>query len=349
MNLTKDKKKGTWYVQFYYTDWQGNRKKKFKRGFKTKSEAQEWAMNFLQRQKGDTSLTFGQFIDEYYEDMEKRLKGNTMKTKKYIIEFKIRPFFANKVLSEITPLDIRKWQNELLGKGYKQTYLKTVNNQLSAMFNYAVNFRGLPSNPCRKAGSIGKGRAEEMKFWTLDEYKVFIEGAKDKEVSYIAFQMLYWSGMRIGELLALTYKDVDLETRRININKSFQRIDGKDVISTPKTEKSKRQIKIPKFLGDDLEEYFNSLYGIMPTDRIFSFTKSYLTHEMERIVKKTGVKKIRLHDLRHSHASLLINKGCSPLEVKERLGHEKIETTLNTYSHLYPDSQDKLVDMLEDL
>ena len=112
MNLTKDKKKGTWYVQFYYTDWQGNRKKKFKRGFKTKSEAQEWAMNFLQRQKGDTSLTFGQFIDEYYEDMEKRLKGNTMKTKKYIIEFKIRPFFANKVLSEITPLDIRKWQNE---------------------------------------------------------------------------------------------------------------------------------------------------------------------------------------------------------------------------------------------
>lgn len=349
MNLTKDKKKGTWYVQFYYTDWQGNRKKKFKRGFKTKSEAQEWAMNFLQRQKGDTSLTFGQFIDEYYEDMEKRLKGNTMKTKKYIIEFKIRPFFANKVLSEITPLDIRKWQNELLGKGYKQTYLKTVNNQLSAMFNYAVNFRGLPSNPCRKAGSIGKGRAEEMKFWTLDEYKVFIEGAKDKEVSYIAFQMLYWTEMRIGELLALTYKDVDLETRRIDINKSFQRIDGKDVISTPKTEKSKRQIKIPKFLRDDLEVYFNSLYGIMPTDRIFSFTKSYLTHEMERIVKKTGVKKIRLHDLRHSHASLLINKGCSPLEVKERLGHEKIETTLNTYSHLYPDSQDKLVDMLEDL
>lgn len=349
MNLTKDKKKGTWYVQFYYTDWQGIRKKKFKRGFKTKSEAQEWAMNFLQKQKCDTSLTFGQFIDEYYEDMEKRLKDNTMKTKKYIIEYKIRPYFQNKLLSEITPLDIRKWQNELLGKGYKQTYLKTVNNQLSAMFNYAVNFRGLPSNPCRKAGSIGKGRAEEMKFWTLDEYKVFIEGTKDKEVSYIAFQMLYWTGMRIGEPLALTYKDVDLETRRIDINKSFQRIDGKDVISTPKTEKSKRQIKIPKFLRDDLEVYFNSLYGIMPTDRIFSFTKSYLTHEMERIVKKTGVKKIRLHDLRHSHASLLINKGCSPLEVKERLGHEKIETTLNTYSHLYPDSQDKLVDMLEDL
>ena len=188
-----------------------------------------------------------------------------------------------------------------------------------------------------------------MKFWTKEQYLKFAEAMMDKPRSYYAFEMLYWTGMRIGELLALTYKDIDLETRRIDINKSFQRIDGKDVISTPKTEKSKRQIKIPKFLRDDLEEYFNSLYGIMPTDRIFSFTKSYLTHEMERIVKKTGVKKIRLHDLRHSHASLLINKGCSPLEVKERLGHEKIETTLNTYSHLYPDSQDKLVDMLEDL
>ena len=125
------------------------------------------------------------------------------------------------------------------------------------MFNYAVNFRGLPSNPCRKAGTIGKSKADEMKFWTLDEYKIFIEGAKDKKMSYMAFQMLYWTGMRIGELLALTYMDVNLETRRIDINKSFQRIDGEDVISTPKTEKSKRQIMIPRFLRDELKDYFS--------------------------------------------------------------------------------------------
>ena len=349
MNFTKDKKKGTWYVQFYFTDWQGARKKKLKRGFKTKGEAQEWAMNFLQKQQGDASIMFSQFIDEYLEDMGKRLKPNTLRTKLYIINLKIRPYFENKALNEITPLDVRKWQNELMSQGYKATYLKTVNNQLSSLFNYAVNFRGLPSNPCRKAGPMGKSKADEMLFWTLDEYKQFIKFAKDKEQAYMAFQMLYWTGMRIGELLALTYNDIDLVNRRVDINKSFQRIDGKDVITTPKTEKSKRNIMIPRFLAAEINEYFSRLYGVMPTDRIFPFTKSFLTHEMDRVTKKSGVKKIRLHDLRHSHASLLINKGCSPHEVKESLGHEKMETTLNTYSHLYPDSQDKLVDMLEDL
>ena len=236
MNLAKDKERGTWYVQFYYTDWQGTRKKKFKRGFKTKAEAQTWAMDFLRKQHGDDNITFGQFIDEYYEDMSKRLKENTFRGKKYIIELKIRPYFGNKILSAITPRDIRKWQNELIGKGYKQTYLKTINNQLSALFNHAVNFRGLQTNPCRKAGSMGKSKADDVNFWTLDEYKQFIEGTKDQDDLFIAFETLYWTGMRVGEFLALTIEDIDLENRRIDINKSFQRINGRDVITSPKTE-----------------------------------------------------------------------------------------------------------------
>ena len=349
MNLAKDKERGTWYVQFYYTDWQGTRKKKFKRGFKTKAEAQTWAMDFLRKQHGDDNITFGQFIDEYYEDMSKRLKENTFRGKKYIIELKIRPYFGNKILSEITPRDIRKWQNELMGLGYKQTYLKTINNQLSALFNHAVNFRGLQNNPCRKAGSMGKAKADDVNFWTLDEYKQFIEGTKDQDDLFIAFETLYWTGMRVGEFLALTIEDIDLENRRIDINKSFQRINGRDVITSPKTEKSKRNIMIPTFLAEELEDYIYHSYGLGPTDRLFPFTKNRLDHQIGKIIKKTGVKKIRLHELRHSHASLLINKGCSPLEVKERLGHEKIQTTIDTYSHLYPDSQEKLVDLLEDL
>lgn len=347
MNLTKDKKKGTWYVQFYYTDWQGNRKKKFKRGFKTKSEAQEWAMNFLQRQKGDTSLTFGQFIDEYYEDMEKRLKGNTMKTKKYIIEFKIRPFFANKVLSEITPLDIRKWQNELLDKGYKQTYLKTVNNQLSAMFNYAVNFRGLPSNPCRKAGTIGKSKADEMKFWTLDEYKIFIEGAKDKEMSYMAFQMLYWTGMRIGELLALTPADFDFENNTMRINKNYQKVKGREIITSPKTKKSNRVVKIPQFLADEIKDYMKCFYDLKPDQRLFFKSKGYLGHEITRGSKKAGIKRINIHALRHSHISLLMDRGFSALDIAERVGHEAISITYK-YAHMYPNKQDEMARKLEE-
>ena len=161
------------------------------------------------------------------------------------------------------------------------------------------------------------------------------------------FMLLYWTGMRIGELLALTYEDIDLEKRIISISKSYQRLDGKDVITPPKTPKSNRKITIPPFLAEELKEYCSHLYGIMPNERMFRFTKSYMEHEIVRGIKETGVKRIRIHDLRHSHASLLVELGFQPLAIAERLGHEKIETTLNTYSHLYPNKQAELADRLE--
>ena len=147
--------------------------------------------------------------------------------------------------------------------------------------------------------------------------------------------------------MALTYNDIDLEKRTVSINKSYQRFNERDVITPPKTPKSNRIVNIPKFLTEELKEYISRLYGLMPDDRMFQFTKAFLEHEMIRGVKNTGVKKIRLHDLRHSHASLLIEMGFTPLAIAERLGHEKIETTLNTYSHLYPNKQSQLADELD--
>ncbi|KAF5033434.1 putative prophage phiRv2 integrase [anaerobic digester metagenome] len=152
--------------------------------------------------------------------------------------------------------------------------------------------------------------------------------------------------MRIGELLALTLKDIDFEKRTISITKSYQRFNSKDVITPPKTPKSKRTINIPKFLAADLQDYVNSLYGIEDADRLFPFSKYFMEHEMQRGIKASGVKKIRLHDLRHSHASLLIEMGFTPLAIAERLGHERIETTMNTYAHLYPNKQGQLADRL---
>ena len=129
--------------------------------------------------------------------------------------------------------------------------------------------------------------------------------------------------------------------------KSYQRMGGRDVITEPKTPKSKRVIAIPQFLAVDLQDYVNSMYGVQGEDRLFPITKYYLEHEMQRGIKESGVKRIRIHDLRHSHASLLVEMGFSPLEIANRLGHEKIETTLNTYSHLYPDKQEQLADRLD--
>lgn len=343
----KDPKTGKWLIQYRYTDWQGNRKKSMKRGFKTKREAEEWLQNFLATKQADFNMLFEDFLKIYYADMETRLREHTMRTKKYVFDLKILPYFGKMKMNEITASDIRKWQSELIKQGYAPTYLKTISNQLAALFNYAVRYYDLPNNPCRKAGSMGKGKADEMNFWTKEEFDKFIDAIMNKQQSYMAFMTLFWTGIRIGELLALNVADVDFEKRTISIMKSYQRMGGRDVITEPKTPKSKRVIAIPQFLAVDLQDYVNSMYGMQGEDRLFPITKYYLEHEMQRGIKESGVKRIRIHDLRHSHASLLVEMGFSPLEIANRLGHEKIETTLNTYSHLYPDKQEQLADRLD--
>ena len=347
MKAEKDKKTGKWLIQYRYTDWQGKRRKSTKRGFATKREAEEWLRNFLITQKADFDMKFEDFWKIYCADMETRLREHTMRTKKYIVELKILPYFGNKRVNDITAADIRQWQNELIKMGYSPTYLKTINNQLSAIFNYAVRYYDLKSNPCAKAGSMGKSKAEEMDFWTGEEFRKFIDSVMNKRLSYMAFMILYWTGMRLGELLALNPKDVDLEKRTISITKSYQRLGKKDVITPPKTPKSKRVITVPEFLAADIKDYMDSLYDLQEDDRLFPITKYYLEHEMQRGIKESGVKRIRVHDLRHSHASMLIELGFSPLEIANRLGHEKVETTLNTYAHLYPNKQTKLAERLD--
>lgn len=347
MKAEKDPKTGKWLIQYRYTDWQGKRRKSTKRGFPTKHEAEEWLREFLSSKQSELDVKFEDFVKMYYADMETRLREHTMRTKKYIIDLKILPYFGQKRINAITAADVRKWQNMLIKKGYSQTYLKTINNQLNAIFNYGVKFYDLKKNPCAKAGSIGKNKAEEMSFWTLDEFKKFIDCVMDKRQSYMAFMILYWTGMRLGEMLALTPADIDLEKRTISVTKSYQRFDGRDVITPPKTPKSRRVITIPEFLAADIKDYMDSIYDLRKNDRLLPVTKYFMEHEMLRGIKLSGVKRIRIHDLRHSHASMLVELGFSPLEIADRLGHERIETTLNTYSHLYPNKQTKLADRLD--
>ena len=351
MPAYKDNKTGKWFCKFYYTDWQGNNRQKWKRGFATKKEALAYERDFLEKQSANPDMTFQNLYELYMEDMTARLKKSTILTKKHICETHILPFFGKKPINEIKASDVRRWQNQLINfpKGYSKTYLKTINNQLTCMINYAKRFYDLNTNPCGQAGSIGQARAEEMDYWTYDEYIAFREGIKDKPLSYICFQVLYWTGMREGELLALTATDIDLVAKQIDINKTYQRLHGEDIITTPKTRKSKRKVPIPDFLCQELQEYMDSRYMLATNERLFPITKSFLSHEMERGCKKTGVKRIRIHDIRHSHASLLINQGCDALILADRLGHEKVSTTLNTYSHLFPHKQQELVSNLEQL
>ena len=351
MPAYKDEKTGKWFAKFYYTNWQGIKKQKWKRGFATKKEALGFERDFLEKQSANPDMTFQNLYEIYMEDMAARLKQSTLLTKKAVLQTHILPFFVNKPINEIKASDVRRWQAKLMSSpnNYSQTYLKKINTELNSIINYAKRFYDLNTNPCGKAGTIGKAKAEEMDYWTYDEYIAYREGVKDKPLSYICFEILYWTGMRVGELLALSPPDIDLDNKLISINRTYQRIGGKDVFTSHKTKKSKRKIPIPDFLCQELSDYIQSRYMLDADERLFPITKSYLSHEMIRGCKNTGVKKIRIHDIRHSHASLLINQGCDALMLADRLGHEKVSTTLNTYSHLFPHKQQELVHSLESL
>lgn len=205
MTVIKNQKSNTYEVRTYYKDWTGVRKQKTKRGFKRKCDAQEWERAFKLKENLSLDMYFEDFVDLYLNDIKSRIKYNTWLTKKHIVEKKILPYFSKKKLQEIKPSDIRQWQNTMMnyrnkqGEGYSQVYLKTIHNQLSAILNHAVNFYDLKSNAARKAGSMGKERTKEMLFWTKEEYMKFIEAVADKPISFYAFEILYWCGVRMGD------------------------------------------------------------------------------------------------------------------------------------------------------
>ena len=354
MPVFKNEDNGTWYVMARYVNWKGERKQKCKRGFATKREAQEWERMFKLQTSSDLDMSFEAFTELYINDVKNRLKENTWLTKEHIIRTKILPYFGKLKISEISTKEIITWQNEMLAyrdekkKPYSQTYLKTLHNQLSAIFNHAVRYYELRSNLAAKVGNMGSEEHKEMLFWTREEYKKFAFEMMDKPVSFCAFEMLYWCGIREGELLALTPADFDFEKQTVTISKSFQHLNGRDIITTPKTEKSNRTIQMPKFLCGEIQDYLSMLYDVKPDNRIFPITKSYLYREMQRGVRQSGVKRIRIHDLRHSHISLLIDMGFSAVAIADRVGHESIDITYR-YAHLFPTRQVEMADKLDSL
>ncbi len=351
MAAYKDTERNTWYVAFYYRDWQGNNKKKKKRGFKTKREALDWEKTFRQKQEASLDMLFKDFVEVYAEDMKPRLKYNTWLTKEHIIKTKLLPYFGNKKMNEIKAADVVRWQNEMMsfrdedGNGYSKVYLKTLQSQLSAIFNHGIRLYELKENPVRKAGSMGGERRKEMLVWTKEEYKKFSEAIIDKPQAYYAFEVLFWTGLRVGELLALTPADIDFSAKTISITKADQRIKGEDYIADPKTEKSNRTVSIPDYLCEELQEYLAMLYGFKDDDRMFQITKSFLHHEMIRGSEKAGVKRIRIHDIRHSHVSMLIDMGFSAVDIAGRMGHESIDITLH-YAHMFPSAQKDMAEKL---
>ena len=198
MPAYKDEKNGKWFAKFYYTNWQGIKKQKWKRGFATKKEALGFERDFLEKQSANPDMTFQNLYEIYMEDMAARLKQSTLLIKKAVLQTHILPFFGSNPINEIKASDVRRWQAKLMSSpnNYSQTYLKKISTELNSIINYAKRFYDLNTNPCGKAGTIGKAKAEEMDYWTYDEYIAFREGVKDKSLSYICFEVLDWYARR---------------------------------------------------------------------------------------------------------------------------------------------------------
>lgn len=348
----KDKKRGTWYASIMYKDWTGKQCRKLKRGFATKKEAQDWERSFANKEASNLDMTFGDFVEVYERDIRPKLKENTWLSKEHVIQTKLLPYFKKKKMCDISASDITQWQNEMLsnksvkGIAYAPTYLKTLQSQLSCIFNHAVRLYNLQTNPVQKAGPLGQTNPEEMQFWTKEEYLQFIPTMATKIYSYLAFELLYWCGMRMGELRALTPGDFDFDKKTISITKSYQKIKGRDVVTVPKTKKSIRTIIMLEQVATEMQDFIDSIYGIKQSDRLFTFSKTYLHHEMDRGAKESGVKRIRVHVLRHSHVSLLINMGFSALAIGNRVGHESEKITYR-YAHLFQSVQDEMAIALD--
>lgn len=321
--------------------------------FKSRQEARDFELSvtdFHNLEKDDVNLeneTFDQLVRAFLEEKRVRVRESTYTGYCVVVNRFIRPFFAGKKARDITSADIRAWQNGMLKLSYSALYLHRVDSVMTGIFRYGMRFFGLERNPCDGVGGIGESVSRHINFWTLEEFTRFMTAVRGQRERLI-FNMLYWTGMRLGELLALTPADTDLEANAVKVTKTYKRIHHQDVISPPKTKKSVRVIYIPDSLTAAVKTYISENPSITPNSRFFPVHVDFVRDSLTKAAKDAGVKRIKVHDIRHSHASLLINMNVTPLLVSERLGHEKVETTLNVYSHLYPDYHRKIAESLED-
>ena len=373
-NIAKDGDK--FRVTYRYCDpATGITKNTCKRGFKLKREAKKWIETELpsiiealeQKRKTISTMTMDELIEEYLFYKKMHVRITTFETKKHIIETKILPYFAGRLVVDIEPYDIMQWQHHLLesqrlvketvvsNKGkekvvktqecYSDTYLRTINNQLVAIFNYAVAIRRLPTSPCKGLYKIGAKDAPEREIWEPEEFARFIRTQEHNPLLYYAYCTLFWTGMREAELLGIRSKDLDFKNGIIYVKDGYHKVKGK-VDKGLKNGESLRTVKIPSFLADELREFIDSLGPMDPNARVFVTSKSTLLKHLHEGAAQVGVKDICVHCLRHSYISMCVYNGIPYTTISAQVGHSEFLQSLH-YSHSYKNSGDFLVNALE--
>lgn len=333
----------TWYVKFKYKDWQGKTHNTTRRGFGRKKDAIAYEHDYKLRAQQNPSLTINALVKEYLADYKLNRKESSYRNVKRIINNHVLPDFDNYTVNSITPYHIKQWQNSLAEKDYSLSSIKTFNNVFNTLLNYAVKYHGLPSNPFNVTGTTGRMQTS-LDFWELDEFQKFISAVEDP-VYKVIFNILFYSGLRVGELMALEVEDFDFDRNTISISKQYN--DDYNSVTIPKTASSVRTVTLPPSIMAMVKDLFDSYYEI-PRPRPFSYvSRKGIRFVMDRAAEKAGVHKIKIHDLRHSHASMLIRQGINVAAIAQRLGHSSATTTLNIYSHVYQNDDKHIANILE--
>lgn len=329
-------------------------------GYKTKKEANAGYVSFLSEYEKNkalstentpnTQLTYKQLYSEFKTFYEPRVKKSTFYDFCSKTDLHILPYFENRRVAEIKAIDILNWQNTLEPYSYK--YKVMLRGYLGTVLKYADKYYDIPNQLPKVDNFRNTGFKPEMRFWTVGEYQAFIAQA-DKIDFKTFFEFLYATGCRKGEALALSWNDVDLNAKTVTFNKSITRKAGAAwTVTTTKNASSVRTISLPTVLVEDLKTY--RAWQQDTCDKVqfvFGGAEPFPNTSIDRYFQKcidlANVKRIRIHDLRHSHASFLISENVSIVAVAKRLGHSNIEQTLNTYAHLMPKEDKLLIEKLD--
>ena len=255
MPAYRDEKNKTWYVKFRYTDWQGKSKQTTKRGFKTKKDALNYEHEYKATSEEKSDITVATLAEKYLEDRRLYVKASRYAALEQTIRIHILPYVGELKLTELTPATMRHWQNELKKQNFSPSTLSEYNRRCSTLLNFAVKYYGLTANPLRVIGSIGQMESR-VDFWELSEFQRFMTFVKNPRHK-VSFLLLFYSGMRAGELFALNAGDFDFVKNQISITKSKMQINGE--ITTPKTKYSVRVIDMPPAVMQEVKDYINRL------------------------------------------------------------------------------------------
>lgn len=351
-----NEKKYTWKYRVYVTDVFGNKKQIEKDGFQTEKEAELASELIKLNYTCDiNNMTFLELYNHYEENQQVNTRPQSYRKVKSMFKNQILPFFKDYKLGQISVITYTKWKKWIEEKNFSYATNKNLHGAMVGILSYAVKQLGLEKNVASISGGFKRkvGAIKKVDFWTIEEYQKFISIVDDK-MYRIFFETLFFTGLRKGECFALTWKDFKNDS--LDVNKTISKEKDKNgnyFITPPKTNSSIRVVRLNNDLVKKLthlKQYYKQFDEFNDNWYIFGGKSPLAPTTVERKKNKwcelANIKKIRLHDFRHSHATLLISNGIPITFIAQRLGHSDTQMTLNTYSHVVPKDEDKAIALL---